>query len=260
MPHPTSDRMLLVSAYAARMPASHVFSHLTAAELLGLRLPERWITGPLDVGALHPVRAPKARGVRGHELLARTRVVELHGVRVTAPVETWVALASRLPVDDLIVMGDGLVCRKNPVASVDDLQAAVTDARRRPGAAKLRRALLEIRPRTDSARETRLRLLLVRSGLPEPEVNGAILDAAGRFVGFGDLLYRAERLLLEYDGGDHRRDEGQFNRDVERLDDIMETGVRVIRVNKELLANAPKLLAKVRRNLAGRAPVPNRGK
>ena len=155
-------------------------------------------------------------------------------------------------------MGDGLVCRKNPVASVDDLQAAVTDARRRPGAAKLRRALLEIRPRTDSARETRLRLLLVRSGLPEPEVNGAILDAAGRFIGFGDLLYRAERLLLEYDG-DHRRDEGQFNRDVDRLDDIMETGVRVIRVNKELLANAPKLLARVRRNLADRAPVPKRG-
>jgi len=38
----------------------------------------------------------------------------------------------------------------------------------------------------------------------------------------------------------------------------METGVRVIRVNKELLANAPKLLAKVRRNLAERGPVPNR--
>jgi len=129
MPHPTSDRMVLVSAYAARMPTSQVFSHLTAAELLGLRLPERWITGPLDVGALHPVRAPKARGVRGHELLPRTHVVELLGVRVTAPVETWVALASRLSVDDLVVMGDGLVCRKNPVASVDDLQAAVADAR-----------------------------------------------------------------------------------------------------------------------------------
>jgi very-short-patch-repair endonuclease len=99
-----------------------------------------------------------------------------------------------------------------------------------------------------------LRLLLVRAGLPEPEVNGEIRDARGVFVAFGDLLFRAYRVLVEYDGGGHRTDERQFHRDVARLDDVMELGIRVIRVNKSLM-NQPKLLiAKVARALTRSVP------
>lgn len=237
------------------MPPTHVFSHLTAAELLGLRLPEGRQVGVLHVGALHPVRAPKSVGVRGHELLARTRTVTTtDGYRVTSPLDTWLSSASILRVDDLIVMGDGLVCRNNPVATLEQLHHAVAGARGRPGAKRLRRALDEIRPRTDSARETMLRLLLVRAGLPEAEVNGEIVDANGAFVGFGDLLFREHRVLVEYDGGEHRTDERQFHRDVARLDDVMELGIRVIRVNKSLMSQAQLLIAKVTRALAGSVP------
>ena len=70
-------------------------------------------------------------------------------------------------------------------------------------------------------------------GLPEPEVNGRILDDDGRFVAFGDLVYRRWRVILEYDGEQHRTDERQFARDVERLDDLARLGWRVVRVSKQ---------------------------
>jgi Protein of unknown function (DUF559) len=243
------------------MSPHHAFSHVTAAELLGLRLPARVRWGSaLDVGSLAPARALRATGVRRHELLARTAIAStLDQFLVTAPIETWVALASVLTVDELIVVGDGLVCRKNPVATMEQLEQAIDLAKRRPGVKKLRRALLEMRPRTDSARETELRLIVVRGGLPEPEVNGEILNEFGAFVAFGDLLYRKEKVLVEYDGGGHRQDEKQFHRDIARLDEVMELDYRVIRVNKELMARPAVLLRKIRTALEKRSPDANRG-
>ena len=52
--------------------------------------------------------------------------------------------------------------------------------------------------------ETRLRLLLVLSGLPRPHAQVRITDEAGRFLGRPDLCYPEQRLCLEYDGGAHR--------------------------------------------------------
>lgn len=247
-------------AFAVRMSPHHAFSHVTAAELLMLRLPGRLQTGTaIDVGSVAPARALRAAGVRRHELLARTPLTQsAEGLQVTSPIETWIALASVLRVDELIVLGDGLVCRKNPIATVDQLEEAVECAKRRPGVKKLRRAMLEIRQNTDSARETLLRLMLVRAGLPEPEINGELVNEYGAFVAFGDILYRKERVLVEYDGGGHRQDEKQFHRDINRLDDVMELDFRVIRVNKDLMERPAVLLRKVRDALERRSPVANR--
>jgi hypothetical protein len=240
------------------MPAGQVFTHLTAARLLELRMPERRLSNVLDVGGVHPDRAPKSGKVRRHELLERTTVVTLSsGMRVTSPIDTWIALATMLPIDDLVVMGDGLVCRQNPVATLEQLADAVSDALRRPGIKRLRAALALIRPRTDSARETALRLIVVRAGLPEPEVNAVIVDAEGRFVAFGDLFFRAQRVLLEYDGGGHF-EQGQFDRDIDRLDDIMALDIRVIRVNKKLMLTPERIIAKLTAALAARGPAPTR--
>lgn len=52
--------------------------------------------------------------------------------------------------------------------------------------------------------ETRLRMLLVLAGLPRPEVQGSIHDDLGHPIGRPDLLYRTQRLAIEYDGGNHR--------------------------------------------------------
>ena len=85
-----------------------------------------------------------------------------------------------------------------------------------------------------SLRETRLRLLVLRcpAGYPEPEPNGAIELSTGART-FGDLVFRAYKVVLEYDGGQHRALERQFLRDVDRLNDLARDGWLVIRVHKD---------------------------
>src|SRR5699024_5494835 len=75
------------------------------------------------------------------------------------------------------------------------------------GVRALREAVALIRPGTDSAMETRARLLFIDSGLPEPEVNFPLYDpATGRWMVQPDLGYRRWRLAFEYDGSHHRTD------------------------------------------------------
>ncbi|QNE48122.1 hypothetical protein F1C58_15265 [Glaciihabitans sp. INWT7] len=185
--------------------------------------------------------------MRGHELLPGVRILTLpSGLRVSDPVETWCQLAAQLSLDELIIMGDGLVRRQSPFATLANLNAAVEGWGARRGAPNLRRALSEIRCRTDSARETALRLLIVRAGLPEPGVNVVIRNSFGVVIGLGDLVDPEYRVLLEYDGGQHRSDERQFHIDIARLDAFMEERWRVIRVNKSLMQQRATLLGKVR--------------
>ncbi|MCU1412816.1 MAG: hypothetical protein JWN80_156 [Microbacteriaceae bacterium] len=244
-------------AYATRMPSGHFFSHWTAAELWGLRLPESRQTGErIDVSVLHPGRAPRSRRVIGHQVSVGAEL-RLHpeGLRMTSPRETWCQLADSLTLDELIAMGDGLVRRKRPLCTMDDLESAVAARSHYPGIVMLRKALPHIRPRTDSWRETLLRLMIVRAGFPEPEVNGLILNQFGSRIGHGDLVYRRERILLEYDGRQHWEDDKQFSVDIERLDYFMADGWRVIRVDKALMARPAALFAKLRAAFATAKPI-----
>ena len=111
-----------------------------------------------------------------------------------------------------------------------------------------------VRARTDSPRETVSRLALIRAGLPEPAVNFEIRDAEGRFVAFGDLAFPQYKVLVEYDGGQHREDEKQFNRDINRLDDIMQLDWRVVRINKS--HSSAQMVAKATAALRSRGWTP----
>ena len=126
---------------------------------------------------------------------------------------------------------DSLLRRKHPILTLDELAEAVDRADRRRHVRAMVDALGRARARTDSVAETELRLDAADAGLPEFEVNGEIRDGAGRFLALGDLVHRPSRVLLEYDGEQHRLDRRQYGRDVERLDALAAAGWRVIRVN-----------------------------
>lgn len=89
-----------------------------------------------------------------------------------------------------------------------------------------------VRPGTDSPQETLLRLDVLDAGLPEPEVNGHIHDSQGNLIAIADLLWRRDRVILEYDGEQHRTDHRQFARDVDRLNDLTTDDWRVLRLNR----------------------------
>jgi hypothetical protein len=166
-------------------------------------------------------------------------VVEVDGMRVTSPVHTWCQLSTVLGLDDLIGLGDALVRRKRPLATMEELRAGVLGYSGQRGAKALREAVDHVRPRTDSPKETEARLLIVRAGLPEPEVNGEIVDRFGKKMATGDLVFRAYRVLAEYDGEQHFFDDEQYHWDIDRLDAIMEAGWRVIRINNSHLRITP---------------------
>ena len=137
-----------------------------------------------------------------------------------------------LSVRQLVVLGDALTRRKRPVATRDELQRAVDRQVGKRGVRRLRQAVELVRARTDSNAETGLRLDAADHGLPEPEVNGEIVDERGRLVAYGDLVYRAQRTILEFDGDQHRTDDRQFARDIDRLDELIRLGWRVVRVTR----------------------------
>ena len=233
------------ASYAAKMSDGQFFSHTTAAQLLGLRMPENFQSTLLHVASTPPMRAPRDLGVRGHQLSLRRIVTVSPGLRVTDAIQTWLDCASNLAVDDLVVMGDGLLRRNGPLATLGELADAIRQHSGRRGFGRLVLAFDDVRARTDSARETLLRLLLQRARFPEPEVNAPIVNAYGATIAHGDLVYREYRTILEYDGGQHRDDERQYYTDIDRLDDLMEEKWRVIRVNKSLMSRRATLLGKV---------------
>lgn len=236
----------VVSAYLPIMAPHQFFSHGTAALLHGMRLPRRVSDDPdVHVGVFAPDRAPRMDGVCGHELRpALARLERRPDYPLTDPISTWVALASTLTVEELVVAGDGLISRQRPRASLDDIRDATRRVRRARGVDRLRTAAPLLRAGTDSARETGLRRCLQRAGLPEPEVNGRIVNEADAFLAFGDLVYRRWRVIVEYDGGQHRDDEWQYHRDIDRLDDLMAAGWRVVRINKTHLRSGGAIAVK----------------
>ena len=188
----------------------------------------------------------------GHQLAHPVELQTIGGLRVSPPVETWVQLGAVLNRDELIIVADGLVRRKRPLAASDELHAAANAAFRRPGVRALRRALSEVRPGTDSPRETLMRLIITRAGLPEPLIGFAVHDSRGDFIGTPDLFYPQWRIALEYEGDGHRTDTRTFNDDIERAELFQEAGCRYVRVTRDHVDRPHRLVARVRNVLIQR--------
>ena len=95
-----------------------------------------------------------------------------------------------------------------------------------------------------SPQETRLRLLLGRSGLPRPVAQHEVRDARG-FVARVDFAWPEHRLALEYEGEWHGAPQ-QVPADRERLNRLFVAGWRVIFVTKADLRRPERLLARIR--------------
>lgn len=78
----------------------------------------------------------------------------------------------------------------------------------------------------ESPMETRLRWWLLHAGLPKPEVQKELRDSDGRFLGRADLYYPAARLVIEYDGDNHR---DRLIQDDRRQNLLVTAGFRLLR-------------------------------
>jgi very-short-patch-repair endonuclease len=98
--------------------------------------------------------------------------------------------------------------------------------------------------------ETRLRWLLIKGGLPRPEVQTSLRDGAARFVGRADLYYPKAHLVVEYDGGNHRE---RLAEDDQRQNLLVNAGYGVLRFTATDIYKTPEVtVAQVRENLRRR--------
>jgi len=244
----------LCRALLLRMPPAAFFSHSSAALLLGLPLPFRLARQrPLHVGSIAPARAMDAREVVGHRMTIGTdELIDRGPLRLTGPARTWLDLAALLSLGELVAVGDYLVQWRSPLSSTKELENALERYPSRRGLTNARQALPLLRTRSESPKESVLRVIIVLAGLPEPECNSNIFDADGIFLARGDLVYPDYKLLLEYQGDQHRTDRVQWRSDIRRLGRLEDAGWQVLQFTDDDLHDPAALVGRVARRLRAR--------
>ncbi|KRF21115.1 hypothetical protein ASG90_01530 [Nocardioides sp. Soil797] len=137
----------------------------------------------------------------------------------------FVELTSVLGLVDLVVVGDNLV--RTGRLSLDEL-VEFCRVTRLPGRSAARAAAFLVREGVDSPMETRLRLLIVLAGLPEPQVNCVLRAFDGDVLRKYDLSYPESRVIVEYDGRHHIERVEQWESDPERREAIDDDGWRIL--------------------------------
>jgi len=215
------------------LPRDAVFAGLTAAWLYGL-----------DFDPIHPIEVivppdSQARSRAGLTVRHRCNIESavVRGLRALTVHRTLSDLSIRLSAVETLIALDAAI------------KAGLVDRPSLLACNRLRR-LGELAMPAESPMETRLRWLPIEAGLPEPEVQTDLHDAHGRFVGRADLHYRMARLVIEYDGGNHRDRLVEDNR---RQNALINAGYRVLRFTASDVYNrAEAVVAVVRSALHAR--------
>jgi very-short-patch-repair endonuclease len=235
-----------------------VVSHGTAAWLYGL---SSWKPEQIDVIA--PVEVGrKIAGVRrrfvplpeGREVWRRS------GVPVTSPARTIVDRAGSDPKGVADMIEQAAVLGLLDVLAID----RVLDGPRRRGAKHLRRVLepwRRYRPgiKIRSRMEAKLLPLLSEAALPIPQTNVRV--RAGRKTYEVDFLWRAEKVVVETDGGRFHDNPAAGSRDSDRNHALAGAGYLIPRLGWEDLRDRPgPTMAELARHLREGRPAAERAR
>lgn len=222
-----------------------VASHATAFAIWGFPgfLPGSQ-ESTIHIARQFPHSIPRRRGVTGHRTqFFDDEVACLDGLWITGRTRTWLDCARKMSVDELTVAADHLVRiprpefegRTEPYARLEDLADMLDRHWGTPGIRKARLALDQTRVGSDSAPETRLRLAVVRAGLPEPELNVPV-QLAGGTTRVPDQSFKGFNVAVEYEGSGHS-DSVQVERDIAREEDYARAGWIQVRISKRHMEN-----------------------
>jgi hypothetical protein len=212
-------------------PTGAVLAGVSAAWVHGVLDPHPARPAPLHVARRHSTSAPRIPGVRGSRLsLDELDVVEVNGFLVTSPARTCLDLTRLGSIVDAVVAVDAFLSADLVIQ--DELWRFCSERRRWPNIDRLREAVLLGSDRVRSPAESRLRMLLVLDGLPEPLVNAPVHDERGKLMGIPDLLYLKPLLGIEYDGSYHN-DPKVHQVDLIRENRLLTHGLPLLRYSKE---------------------------
>ena len=197
----------------------------SAAALLG----SRWIPTDAPVELAHSRRGPPSDIVVRSDELAAHDLRTIGGITCTTAARTAYDFGRRLPLETAVIRMDALL---NATAatpqSVEDIARYRRGAR---GIRRLRTALDLVDAGAESPQETRLRLLLVQSGLPRPVTQIPVTNAQGRVVRRIDMGWLDWKVGAEYDGEQHFTNPDDYENDIVRLEFLASKGWAIVRVS-----------------------------
>lgn len=213
-----------------------VFSHTTA--LLLMRCPIR-CDETLHVTTPGKDLRHRRPGLRGHRSSRPFEpMVDAEGIPLMPPARALEQAAAILPLREIVVAIDHLLnqtqatSEANGVFPVDF--GTVLDKQTGSIRKRIRVACHFARLGSESRMETLTRLELARWGLDSTfELQVDVRDDAGEWIGRFDLVDRRRKIIIEYDGEQHRTNRAQYLKDLKRLERARAAGYRVIRVHKE---------------------------
>jgi hypothetical protein len=201
----------------------------SAAALLG----SRWIPADAPVEVAHSRRVA-ANGIKVHsDELRVDEVRTIDGIECTTAARTAYDFGRRLPLENAVIRIDALLNATAATSrSVEDI------ARSHPGSRGIRRlwtALDLVDAGAESPQETRLRLLLVQSGLPRPVTQIPVCNERGRVVRRIDMGWPEWMVGAEYDGEQHFTNPDDYSNDIDRLEFLAAKGWAIVRVSANQL-------------------------
>lgn len=222
---------VLVQGALLTLPPATVATGVTGLRLLGVLV---GTPDPLRFITTHPHQV-RRRGVR----VTRAATLPPHRDAVAIAEHCWLVAAVELNLVELVTAGDWLLRAR--LTMLPRLRRYLdTGTTRNAGLA--RRAIGLVRERVDSPRESWLRLCLVLAGLPTPVCN-PVVAGARRDVRV-DLVYAEFRVLIEYEGDQHRNDKRQWNRDIDRYEDFTQVNFMLVRITAQR-ARYPRLVVRL---------------
>ena len=230
----------LVRIQAAQLwlPAAAAVTARSAAQIWGVDLadPESLV----EVVSSRRIRPMSGVAVRTAHIAADEVTVH-RGIRLTTPLHTAWEIARALPEVSAIGWIDALARRRR--LSRRELRSHARRHVGEPGSQAAGRTLALCDPRAESPPESRLRIEMLRAGLPVPIPQFDVL-VDGFFVARLDFAWPAFRFGVEYDGQWHA-DAGQLHRDRSRLRELNAAGWRIFHVTREDMRDIPALMRQI---------------
>jgi len=156
------------------------------------------------------------------------------GLACTTAARTLLDLARVLPLNEAVVAADSAL--RLGLVQLGDLSAMGTRCGR--GAARIRRVLQQVDPKSGSVLESLLRVLLAQAGIPAPVSQYRVLDH-GAEVARVDFCWPAARLVVEADGYAFHSSRDDYRRDRRRMNELERLGWRVLRFSWEDVTQRP---------------------
>jgi hypothetical protein len=230
--------LIRIQAAALWLPAEAVVTARSAAQISGVDLADP--DNVVEVVSPRRIRPMPGLVVRAVHIAANEVTVH-RGIRLTTPLHTAWEIARASPEVSAIGWIDALARRRR--LSRRELRS---HARRRvgePGSRAAGRTVALCDPRAESPPESRLRIEMLRAGLPVPIPQFDVL-VNGFFVARLDSAWPAFRFGVEYDGQLHA-DSGQLHRDRSRLRELNAAGWRIFHVTREDMRDIPALMRQI---------------